>query len=146
MSKVPFQHQITTLEGGSYAVRGRMVDFERQPVKIVMRPLPDTVEEDEDLYIVETYAGLRLQVPGHELRPHPDAHATNEEAMAHIMQWASSPLVHVFIFDAITKFADKVLADPDAVREAMKDGFVNPQAWLDAAAEAKAGVAAHLNA
>jgi len=44
-----------------------------------------------------------------------------------------NPIATMFIFDAISKHIDLVLKDKEHTIEAMKNSFVNGEAWVDCA-------------
>lgn len=46
-----------------------------------------------------------------------------------------SPMNQLFVIDAVSKLAELVVKDENVVREQMKDGCVNPEAWIAAAKE-----------
>jgi hypothetical protein len=73
-------------------------------------------------------------------------HATNDETLSHLMNFAKSgPVVQLFIMDALAKHADVVaaLTDEQAVEKIGQNGFIHPLAWRDAAKEIKATLGDH---
>lgn len=53
-------------------------------------------------------------------------------------------LTQAFVIQAIRRMADQVASDPDKIREQMEangsTGFVNPDAWIQAALDCKAAI------
>jgi len=56
----------------------------------------------------------------------------NQEFVSDFMQFGS-PMNQIFVMDAISKLAKSVLENQDAVRESMKDHFIEPNAWIASA-------------
>ncbi len=137
----PFKRTETTFVGDTDASGREIKICHGDSVTILAKAAPI---DGEDTYHIAS-DGQRARVFADDLFPSPDAPATNQEMMAHLMEFASTPMVHVFIFDAITKFADAVLADPEATRAKMVNGLVGPDLWMDSAREARDAVAAHLD-
>ena len=88
--------------------------------------------EEDDMWRIQTPDGQSYVVDGCDLTPHPNAPATNAERFDHLCTW-ESPLVQLFLVDAVCKMADAVLANPDETRRQMENSMVNAEAWLQAA-------------
>jgi len=57
----------------------------------------------------------------------------NVEFMTHLLTSGSCPtgaLSHCFIYDALGKFADRVVDNADECRETMKNSFIHPEGWI----------------
>ena len=72
--------------------------------------------------------------------PRPAPARTNMERITEFMEFGS-PLNQAFVMDAVTRIAERILADPDAMKAAMeKNGshnFINPDAWIQCAEQWK---------
>lgn len=81
---------------------------------------------------------------GDDMHPHPEAHATNVEAVAHLMEHASTAFTQVFILEAAVRYADQVLADEAETRKQMEHGFISADLMLNTAKEVRAYITDHL--
>ena len=67
---------------------------------------------------------------------------TNVEHVTHIMEFSKhGALMQAFIIDALTKYSAQVVKNEDKLKEAMKDSWVSPEAWVGCAKELNA----HMN-
>ena len=55
---------------------------------------------------------------------------TNHEK---IIEYIQNPINECLVITAIDRYASKVKASKEQVREQMKDSFIHPEAWSDAA-------------
>jgi|688.fasta_scaffold555373_4 hypothetical protein len=44
-----------------------------------------------------------------------------------------NPIATMFVFDAISKHTDRILSDQEQTIDAMKNSFIDGEAWVDAA-------------
>lgn len=74
---------------------------------------------------------------GDDMTPRPDAPATNIELVAHLMQWGQTAFTQAFIIEAAIRYADQVLEDEAATREAMANHFISPDLMISTAREVR---------
>jgi hypothetical protein len=140
---VPFkrtQAEFTGEESRSGHDLTRYTGTKVEIVRMIQQP-----NDDHDGHYDVRMGGKTYAVYGDDLHPHPDARPTNEEFMAHLMAWATTPMTHAFIFDAICKHADRILSDEAAVHKAMAGSLIGSQTWIDSAREARDAVNEHLS-
>lgn len=137
-----FKRTHVKFEGGD-DINGKFV--EAQTVK-VLSALPDQGEDDEeaDMWRVKLENGDIRTVDGCDLSPHPEAKTTNVEAVAHLMEWASTPFAQVFLMEAAIRYADQVLADEDETRKQMANHFISGDLMIHTAHEVRDYLNAHL--
>ncbi len=61
---------------------------------------------------------------------------TNVERVTEFMNFGS-PLNQIFIMESVRRHVEDILLNADAVRAAMKDSFINADAWIQCAQEWK---------
>lgn len=81
---------------------------------------------------------------GDDMHPHPEAHPTNVEAVTHLMEHGSTAFVQAFLMEGAIRYADQVLADEAATREAMKNHFISPDLMINTATEVRDYLNDHL--
>jgi len=59
---------------------------------------------------------------------------TNIERVTEFMEFGS-PLNQVFVMEALRSYSEKVIAQQNELRTKMKNGFVEPEAWIQCASQ-----------
>ena len=111
-------------------------NFHDLPVKVVNQ---DEDEDGEDIFSIHLPNGVGRVVFADELNPRPDAPETIPEAIEHLLMF-SHPICHGFVLEALGRYAEQTLADPDETRRQLAGGLIGAEAWLEAASATKAMV------
>ena len=70
---------------------------------------------------------------------------TNIEFITHLMDFAKTgPMMQLFVLEGVRKYAEQISADPDKVRDQMKDHMIHPESWIASAREALDSIETHL--
>ncbi len=81
---------------------------------------------------------------GEDMHPHPEAPATNVEAVTHLMEYGSTAFVQAFLMEGAIRYADQVLADEAETRKQMANHFISPDLMIATANEVRDYLNAHL--
>ena len=128
---------------GGDDIHGKYV--EAQLVK-VLSAVPDQGEDDEeaDMWRVKLASGDIRTVDGCDMHPHPEAPATNIEAITHLMTWGQTAFTQAFIVESAMRYADQLLADEAKSRADLADGFISADLIISTAHEVRDYLSAHL--
>jgi hypothetical protein len=64
----------------------------------------------------------------------PEDKTSNSDLVNQYIDWGS-PINQMFLFDAMGKLSKSVIKHQDELRVSMKNSFVCPEAWIEAAKE-----------
>lgn len=98
-------------------------------------------DDDGDLWLIQLpITGKQVTVYGDELSPAPADPELFIERLTRLVTF-HHPLLTGFVAEAIGRYADQVLADPEETKRQMATGFISGEAWLECAKTAKAVMA-----
>lgn len=117
---------------------GEESNFEDVRVRVLK---PVTINDPE--YGESDGYQIRLPITGKviavfedELTPTPNAPETLVEKLDYLLTWGH-PACAGFVIDSLVQRAENVINNAEEVRERMKNHFISPEAWIEAAKATK---------